>query len=74
MHKKRKVELIQFHIEETHRLIQELNEENSTNLHLCMSESCLSYCSNCYKSFDGLLKSIHQRYAELPEYQGGRGD
>lgn len=69
MHKKRKVELIQFHLEEAHRLIQELNDENSTNLHLCIDQGMA-----CYKSFDGLIESIHQRYVELPGYQGGRGD
>jgi len=68
------VELIQYHLEEAHKLIQELNEENSTNLHLCVKESCISECSDCYKSFDGLIKAIHQRYVELPGYQGGNGD
>jgi hypothetical protein len=73
MHKKRKVELIQFHLEEAHKLIHELNEENTTKLHLCVSEG-LQCHTECYRSFESLIADIHQRYVESPEYQGGNGD
>jgi len=73
VHKKRKVELIQFHLEEAHKLIRELDEENTTHLHLRVSDG-VPCCSECYKSFHRLIGSIYQRYVELPGYQGGSGD
>lgn len=76
MHKKRKVELLSYHLEEAYKLIKDLDSENSTHLHLLMDTKDNSFkrCDNCYQSFDGLIKAIHQRYTELAEYQGGKGD